>query len=131
MVTVALTASPDPEGLVARKRGFVGVCWFPVSKWVFPKIGVLYPQIIYLYRVFHCKPSILGMNTLHRINISHLTKRRTIKKLKSAEGKRIVVSSLDEYSIITVDGFKNPKQPPELHKTPYINDGSLLPTSTG
>ena len=31
-----------------------------IHEWVFPKIGVLYPQIIHFNRVFHYKPSILG-----------------------------------------------------------------------
>ena len=46
---------------VSRKHenhGFLrDVC---VCIWVFPKIGVLYPQIIHFNRVFHYKPSILG-----------------------------------------------------------------------
>ena len=41
-----------------EKDGFLrDVC---VCIWVFPKIGVLYPQIIHFNRVFHYKPSILG-----------------------------------------------------------------------
>jgi len=33
-------------------------CW--LAKWMFPKIGGFYPQIIHFNRVFHYKPSILG-----------------------------------------------------------------------